>query len=30
MPKVSPRAPLRFTNHWIGIYREGFPLRPRR
>jgi hypothetical protein len=30
MPKVSPRAPLRFTNHWIGVYSEGVPLRPRR
>jgi hypothetical protein len=30
MPKVSPRAPLRFTNHWIGVYGEGDRLRPRR
>jgi hypothetical protein len=30
MPKVSPRAPLRFTNHWIGVYRAGLPLRPTR
>jgi hypothetical protein len=30
MPKVSPRQPLRFTNHWIGVYRAGLGLRPRR
>lgn len=29
MPRVSPRAPLRFTNHWIGVYRSGQLPRPR-
>ena len=29
MPKVSPQPSLRFTNHWIGVYPEGEPLRPR-
>src|SRR5262249_20631433 len=29
MPRVSPQAPLRFTNHWIGIYGEGAKLRPK-
>jgi formate-dependent nitrite reductase cytochrome c552 subunit len=29
MPKVSPGPHLTFTNHWIGIYAEGDPLRPR-
>jgi hypothetical protein len=28
MPLVSPQPPLRFTNHWIGIYREGAKLKP--
>ena len=23
MPRVSPRAPLRFTNHWIGVFATG-------
>ena len=30
MPLVSPQAPLRFTNHWIGVYGEGARLRPLR
>jgi hypothetical protein len=30
MPLVSPQAPLRFTNHWIGIYRTGAKLKPER
>jgi hypothetical protein len=30
MPLVSPQAPLRFTNHWIGIYRSGAKLKPLR
>jgi hypothetical protein len=28
MPLVSPQAPLRFTNHWIGIYRNASMLKP--
>ncbi len=28
MPRVSPQPPLRFTNHWIGVYRTGSMLRP--
>lgn len=28
MPVVSPQPPLRFTNHRIGIYRDGGKLRP--
>jgi hypothetical protein len=28
MPLVSPQPPLRFTNHWIGIYGEGARLKP--
>ena len=28
MPRVSPEPPLRFTNHWIGVYRGGAALRP--
>jgi hypothetical protein len=28
MPLVSPQAPLRFANHWIGIYRDGAKLKP--
>ena len=30
MPRVSPQPPLRFTNHWIGIYRTGSKLVPSR
>ncbi len=29
MPKVRPQANLAFSNHWIGIYAPGRPLRPR-
>lgn len=29
MPRVTPQPPLRFTNHWIGVYREGAKLKPR-
>ncbi len=29
MPPVRPQPNLRFTNHWIGIYDRGRPLRPR-
>ncbi len=28
MPQVAPQAHLRFTNHWIGVYKEGGLLRP--
>lgn len=28
MPLVSPQPPLRFTNHWIGVYKPGAMLRP--
>jgi hypothetical protein len=28
MPLVSPQATMRFTNHWIGIYRGGAKLKP--
>jgi hypothetical protein len=28
MPLVSPQATMRFTNHWIGIYRDGAKLKP--
>jgi hypothetical protein len=28
MPLVSPQPPLRFTNHWIGVYRTGSKLKP--
>ena len=28
MPLVSPQPPLRFTNHWIGIYTAGGKLKP--
>jgi hypothetical protein len=28
MPRVSPQASLRFTNHWIGIYGGGAKLKP--
>jgi len=30
MPRVSPQAYLRFTNHWIGVYGAGDKLKPRR
>jgi predicted CXXCH cytochrome family protein len=30
MPLVSPQSPLRFTNHWIGIYQTGAKLKPLR
>ena len=30
MPSVSPQAPLRFTNHWIGVFDSGAKLVPRR
>ncbi len=30
MPRVSPQAALRFTNHWIGVYETGAKLKPRR
>ncbi len=29
MPPVRPQGELRFTNHWIGVYEPGQPLRPR-
>ena len=29
MPPVRPQDELRFTNHWIGVYDSGNPLRPR-
>ncbi len=29
MPAVYPEAPLKFANHWIGVYRGGEPRRPR-
>ncbi len=29
MPPVKPQDELRFTNHWIGVYDPGSPLRPR-
>ncbi|MBS1828094.1 MAG: hypothetical protein JST93_22485 [Acidobacteria bacterium] len=29
MPAVTPQPPLRFTNHWIGVYGNGAKLRPR-
>ncbi len=29
MPPVLPQEELRFTNHWIGVYAPGNPLRPR-
>lgn len=28
MPLVSPQATMRFTNHWIGVYRDGAKLKP--
>ena len=28
MPRVSPQPPLRFTNHWIGIYKSPSKLVP--
>lgn len=30
MPRVPASADLSFTNHWIGVYSPGRPLRPRR
>lgn len=30
MPRVAPQPPLRFTNHWIGVYRDGSRLKPRK
>ncbi len=30
MPRVSPQTALRFTNHWIGVYRGGAMLKPER
>jgi hypothetical protein len=30
MPRVEPRPHLRFTNHWIGVYRRGGSLKPAR
>ena len=29
MPRVSPLPPLRFTNHWIGVYLSASKLKPR-
>lgn len=29
MPKVKPQPNLQFTNHWIGVFRDGAVLRPR-
>jgi hypothetical protein len=28
MPRISPQAGLRFSNHWIGIYADGAKLKP--
>lgn len=28
MPRVAPQPPLRFSNHWIGVYKDGAKLRP--
>jgi hypothetical protein len=28
MPAISPQGPLRFTNHWIGVYGPGAKLKP--
>jgi hypothetical protein len=28
MPRVSPEPPLRFTNHWIGVYKSASKLQP--
>jgi hypothetical protein len=28
MPRVVPQSYLRFTNHWIGVYRNGSGLKP--
>jgi len=28
MPRISPQIPLRFTNHWIGVYGPGAKLKP--
>lgn len=30
MPAVTPQSPLRFSNHWIGVYGEGAKLKPLR
>lgn len=30
MPQVTPQPPLRFTNHWIGVYPGAGKLKPRR
>jgi hypothetical protein len=30
MPRVAPQPPLRFNNHWIGVYQTGAKLRPSR
>jgi hypothetical protein len=30
MPYVSPKPPLRFTNHWIGVFGDGAKLKPKR
>ncbi|MGH8247458.1 MAG: multiheme c-type cytochrome, partial [Gammaproteobacteria bacterium] len=30
MPRVAPREHLRFTNHWIGVYRNEAKLQPER
>jgi hypothetical protein len=30
MPRVTPQAYLRFTNHWIGVYGPGARLKPAR
>jgi hypothetical protein len=30
MPLVSPQVPLRFSNHWIGVYASGSKLKPSR
>ena len=30
MPRVSPQSPLRFSNHWIGVYRQDARLKPSR
>ncbi len=30
MPAVTPQSPLRFSNHWIGVYGAGAKLKPLR
>ena len=30
MPLVSPQSTMRFSNHWIGVYRDGAKLKPAR